>query len=97
MDKKLFKVIFVLFVSLLIGVLINNSYQINLLSNKNYLTLKNNKKLESQNMILRKEIKMLNDNESYILLTVRKKLGMIYDGEVVYKFIKKEKVMHGDD
>ena len=91
MDKKLFKVIFVLFVSLLIGVLINNSYQIHLLSNKNYFTLKNNKKLEDQNMILRKEIKMLNENKSYILLTARKKLGMIYDGEVVYKFIKKKK------
>ena len=91
MDKKLFKVIFVLFVSLLIGVLINNSYQIHLLNNKNYFTLKNNKKLEDQNMILRKEIKMLNENKSYILLTARKKLGMIYDGEVVYKFIKKKK------
>ena len=91
MDKKLFKVIFVLFVSLLIGVLINNSYQIHLLNNKNYFTLKNNKKLEGQNMILRKEIKMLNENKSYILLTARKKLGMIYDGEVVYKFIKKKK------
>ena len=91
MDKKLFKVIFVLFVSLLIGVLMNNSYQIHLLNNKNYFTLKNNKKLEGQNMILRKEIKMLNENKSYILLTARKKLGMIYDGEVVYKFIKKKK------
>ena len=91
MDKKLFKVIFVLFVSLLIGVLINNSYQIHLLNNKNYFTLKNNKKLEGQNMILREEIKMLNENKSYILLTARKKLGMIYDGEVVYKFIKKKK------
>ncbi|NSW73453.1 septum formation initiator family protein [bacterium] len=77
--------------SLLIGVLINNSYQIHLLNNKNYFTLKNNKKLEGQNMILRKEIKMLNENKSYILLTARKKLGMIYDGEVVYKFIKKKK------
>ena len=90
MDKKLFKVIFLLFTCLLIGVLINNSYQIHLLSNKNYLTVKNNNELESKNITLRKEITMLIENKSYILLTARKKLGMIYDGEVVYKFIKKK-------
>ena len=61
-----------------------------LLSNKNYLTVKNNNELESKNLTLRKEITMLIENKSYILLTARKKLGMIYDGEIVYKFIKKK-------
>jgi|TARA_B000000565_G_C23615006_1_gene312647 cell division protein FtsB len=90
MDLKLFKLIFLLSASLLIGILINDGIQIYLLNDKNRNVVENKKFLKSENLSLSTEIELLKNNKSYILLMAREKLGMIADGEVVYKFIQKE-------
>ena len=90
MDLKLFKLIFLLSASLLIGILINDGIQIYLLNDKNRNVVENKKFLKSENLSLSTEIELLKNNKSYKLLMAREKLGMIADGEVVYKFIQKE-------
>ena len=93
MDLKLFKLIFLLSASLLIGILINDGIQIYLLNDKNRNVVENKKFLKSENLSLSTEIELLKNNKSYILLMAREKLGMIADGEVVYKFIQKENLL----
>jgi len=45
--------------------------------------------ITKENNHLRKEIGLLKDNEFYIQLLARKQLGMIKDGERIYKFYNK--------
>ena len=42
-----------------------------------------------KNELLKTEIHLLENNNSYIQLIAREKLGMIKEGEIVYKFLKK--------
>jgi cell division protein FtsL len=45
--------------------------------------------ITKENNHLRKEINLLKNNEFYIQLLARKQLGMIKDGERIYKFYNK--------
>ena len=44
------------------------------------------KRIEKENKIFRQEILLLEKDEFYLNLLARKKLGMIKEGEKIYKF-----------
>ena len=63
--------------------------QIYTLKKKNVATIEENEYLIKKNELLKTEIHLLENNNSYIQLIAREKLGMIKEGEIVYKFLKK--------
>jgi cell division protein FtsB len=89
MDYKFIKTSFFIAICLLLGIIINDVIQIYILKKKNFATIKENKYLIERNELLENEIHLLENNDSYIQLIARKKLGMIKEGEIVYKFLKK--------
>ena len=89
MDYKFIKTSFFIAICLLLGIIINDVIQIYILKKKNFTTIKENKYLIERNELLEDEIHLLENNDSYIQLIARKKLGMIKEGEIVYKFLKK--------
>ena len=89
MDYKFIKTSFFIAICLLLGIIINDVIQIYILKKKNFATIKENKYLIERNELLEDEIHLLENNDSYIQLIARKKLGMIKEGEIVYKFLKK--------
>ncbi len=89
MDYKFIKTSFFIAICLLLGIIINDVIQIYILKKKNFATMQENKYLIEKNELLENEIRLLENNESYIQLIARKKLGMIKEGEIVYKFLKK--------
>ena len=50
------------------------------------LSKKNTIGIEKENKIFRQEILLLEKDEFYLNLLARKKLGMIKEGEKIYKF-----------
>jgi len=89
MDYKFIKTSFFIAICLLLGIIINDVIQIYILKKKNFATIEENKYLIERNELLENEIHLLENNDSYIQLIARKKLGMIKEGEIVYKFLKK--------
>lgn len=89
MDYKFIKTSFLLAICLLLGIVINDVIQIYILKKKNIATIEENEYLMEQNELLKTEIHLLENNNSYIQLIAREKLGMIKEGEIVYKFLKK--------
>jgi len=89
MDYKFIKTSFFIAICLLLGIIINDIIQIYILKKKNFATIEENKYLIERNELLENEIHLLENNDSYIQLIARKKLGMIKEGEIVYKFLKK--------
>ncbi len=89
MDYKFIKTSFLLTICLLLGIVINDVIQIYILKKKNIATIEENKYLMKKNELLKTEIHLLESNNSYIQLIAREKLGMIKEGEIVYKFLKK--------
>ena len=89
MDYKFIKTSFLLAICLLLGVIINDMIQIYTLKKKNVATIEENEYLIKKNELLKTEIHLLENNNSYIQLIAREKLGMIKEGEIVYKFLKK--------
>ena len=89
MDYKFIKTSFFIAICLLLGIIINDIIQIYILKKKNFATIEENKYLIERNELLEDEIHLLENNDSYIQLIARKKLGMIKEGEIVYKFLKK--------
>jgi len=89
MDYKFIKTSFFIAICLLLGIIINDVIQIYILKKKNFASIKENKYLIERNELLENEIHLLENNDSYIQLIARKKLGMIKEGEIVYKFLKK--------
>lgn len=89
MDYKFIKTSFLLAICLLLGIVINDVIQIYILKKKNIATIEENEYLMEKNELLKTEIHLLENNNSYIQLIAREKLGMIKKGEIVYKFLKK--------
>ena len=89
MDYKFIKTSFLLAICLLLGIVINDVIQIYILKKKNIATIEENEYLMERNELLKTEIHLLENNNSYIQLIAREKLGMIKEGEIVYKFLKK--------
>ena len=89
MDYKFIKTSFLLAICLLLGIVINDVIQIYILKKKNIATIEENEYLMKKNELLKTEIHLLESNNSYIQLIAREKLGMIKEGEIVYKFLKK--------
>ena len=89
MDYKFIKTSFLLAICLLLGIIINDMIQIYILKKKNIATIEENEYLMKKNELLKTEIHLLENNNSYIQLIAREKLGMIKEGEIVYKFLKK--------
>jgi cell division protein FtsB len=89
MDYKFIKTSFFIAICLLLGIIINDVIQIYILKKKNVATINDNKNLRERNELLENEIYLLENDNSYIQLIARKKLGMIKEGEIVYKFLKK--------
>ena len=89
MDYKFIKTSFLLAICLLLGIIINDVIQIYILKKKNIATIEENEYLIKKNELLKTEIHLLENNNSYIQLIAREKLGMIKEGEIVYKFLKK--------
>ena len=89
MDYKFIKTSFLLAICLLLGIVINDVIQIYFLKKKNIATIEENEYLMEKNELLKTEIHLLENNNSYIQLIAREKLGMIKEGEIVYKFLKK--------
>ena len=89
MDYKFIKTSFFLAICLLLGIVINDVIQIYILKKKNIATIEENEYLMEKNELLKTEIHLLENNNSYIQLIAREKLGMIKEGEIVYKFLKK--------
>jgi cell division protein FtsB len=89
MDYKFIKTSFLLAICLLLGIVINDVIQIYTLKKKNIATIEENEYLMEKNELLKTEIHLLENNNSYIQLIAREKLGMIKEGEIVYKFLKK--------
>ena len=89
MDYKFIKTSFLLAICLLLGIVINDVIQIYILKKKNIATIEENEYLMEKNELLKTEIHLLENNNSYIQLIAREKLGMIKEGEIVYKFVKK--------
>ena len=89
MDYKFIKTSFLLAICLLLGIVINDVIQIYILKKKNIATIEENEYLMQKNELLKTEIHLLENNNSYIQLIAREKLGMIKEGEIVYKFLKK--------
>ncbi|NSW98474.1 septum formation initiator family protein [bacterium] len=89
MDYKFIKTSFLLAICLLLGIVINDVIQIYILKKKNIATIEENEYLMEKNELLKTEIHLLENNNSYIQLIAREKLGMIKEGEIVYKFLKK--------
>ena len=89
MDYKFIKTSFLLAICLLLGIVINDVIQIYILRKKNIATIEENEYLMEKNELLKTEIHLLENNNSYIQLIAREKLGMIKEGEIVYKFLKK--------
>ena len=89
MDYKFIRTSFLLAICLLLGIVINDVIQIYILRKKNIATIEENEYLMEKNELLKTEIHLLENNNSYIQLIAREKLGMIKEGEIVYKFLKK--------
>ena len=89
MDYKFIKTSFLLAICLLLGIVINDVIQIYIMKKKNIATIEENEYLMKKNELLKTEIHLLENNNSYIQLIAREKLGMIKEGEIVYKFLKK--------
>ena len=89
MDYKFIKTSFLLAICLLLGIVINDVIQIYIMKKKNIATIEENEYLMKKNELLKTEIRLLESNNSYIQLIAREKLGMIKEGEIVYKFLKK--------
>ena len=89
MDYKFIRTSFILAICLLLGIVINDVIQIYILKKKNIATIEENEYLMKKNELLKTEIHLLENNNSYIQLIAREKLGMIKEGEIVYKFLKK--------
>ena len=89
MDYKFIKTSFLLAICLLLGIIINDMIQIYTLKKKNVATIEENEYLIKKNELLKTEIHLLENNNSYTQLIAREKLGMIKEGEIVYKFLKK--------
>ncbi len=89
MDYKFIKTSFLLVICLLLGIVINDVIQIYIMKKKNIATIEENEYLMKKNELLKTEIHLLENNNSYIQLIAREKLGMIKEGEIVYKFLKK--------
>ena len=89
MDYKFIKTSFLIAICLLLGIVINDVIQIYILKKKNIATIEENEYLMEKNELLKTEIHLLENNNSYIQLIAREKLGMIKEGEIVYKFLKK--------
>ncbi|MEL0080448.1 MAG: septum formation initiator family protein [bacterium] len=89
MDYKFIRTSFLLAICLLLGIVINDVIQIYILKKKNIATIEENEYLMEKNELLKTEIHLLENNNSYIQLIAREKLGMIKEGEIVYKFLKK--------
>tara|TARA_A100001035_G_scaffold246211_1_gene214989 strand:+ start:89 stop:358 length:270 start_codon:yes stop_codon:yes gene_type:complete len=89
MDYKFIKTSFLLAICLLLGIVINDVIQIYMMKKKNIATIEEIEYLMEKNELLKTEIHLLESNNSYIQLIAREKLGMIKEGEIVYKFLKK--------
>ena len=89
MDYKFIRTSFLLAICLLLGIVINDVIQIYIMKKKNIATIEENEYLMKKNELLKTEIHLLENNNSYIQLIAREKLGMIKEGEIVYKFLKK--------
>ena len=89
MDYKFIKTSFLLAICLLLGIVINDVIQIYMMKKKNIATIEEIEYLMEKNELLKTEIHLLENNNSYIQLIAREKLGMIKEGEIVYKFLKK--------
>ncbi len=90
MSRKFIKIVFFLFGCILVGIVITETLDMfDKYKAKNNI----NKKIDvikKENDILRKEIRLLEDKDSfYVNLLARKKLGMIGNGERIYKFKNK--------
>jgi len=90
MSRKFIKILFFLFGCILVGIVITETLDMfDKYKAKNNI----NKKIDvikKENDILRKEIRLLEDKDSfYVNLLARKKLGMIGNGERIYKFKNK--------
>jgi cell division protein FtsB len=83
MDYKFIKTSFLLAICLLLGIIINDMIQIYTLKKKNVATIEENEYLIKKNELLKTEIHLLENNNSYIQLIAREKLGMIKEGEIV--------------
>ena len=88
--RKFIKILFFLFGCILVGIVITETLDMfDKYKAKNNI----NKKIDvikKENDILRKEIRLLEDKDSfYVNLLARKKLGMIGNGERIYKFKNK--------
>ena len=90
MIRKFIKILFFLFGCILVGIVITETLDMfDKYKAKNNI----NKKIDvikKENDILRKEIRLLEDKDSfYVNLLARKKLGMIKNGEKIYRFNNK--------
>lgn len=89
MNLKNIKVLRLLFIAiscfLLLIVTIEVFELIKQSSKRNYI-YSEIKRIEKENKIFRQEILLLEKDEFYLNLLARKKLGMIKEGEKIYKF-----------
>ena len=89
MNLKNIKVLRMLFIAvscfLLLIVTIEVFELIKQSSKRNYI-YSEIKRIEKENKIFRQEILLLEKDEFYLNLLARKKLGMIKEGEKIYKF-----------
>jgi len=89
MNLKNIKVLRLLFIAvscfLLLIVTIEVFELIKQSSKRNYI-YSEIKRIEKENKVFRQEILLLEKDEFYLNLLARKKLGMIKEGEKIYKF-----------
>jgi len=90
MDRKFIEILFFLFGCILFGVVISETLE---MINKSKIKGTIDKEIiniRKANDFLRKEIDLLKDKDMlYVNLLARKKLGMIKNGEKIYRFNNK--------
>jgi cell division protein FtsL len=86
MDKSIIKILFTLLVCILLGSVVNELGQIYYLSSKHKKIKIETTQIKEENRLLNKEIAKLKNDPRYISIVARKKLGMIKNGEKIYKF-----------
>tara|TARA_B100001057_G_C22755936_1_gene913757 strand:+ start:1090 stop:1365 length:276 start_codon:yes stop_codon:yes gene_type:complete len=91
MYKKYLQPAFFFFIFILSGLLLKNFVHIKYLNKQNQDIVFNSQNTKKENVRLSKEIDLLENNPTYILLVARQKLGMIKENEIVYKFIRNMK------
>lgn len=82
--------IYLVVVAGVIFAFVNEMSKVSLLKNENSMIEKRIKSLQSENEAYREEIKSLTEDRKYIEKVIREELGMIKDGEKIFRFKEEE-------